>query len=164
LLSFGTDTSVILDEEFSPALTALELADVDNGIDFVGPNEDQLDLTNRNAEKALDALKVTLDKSRPVVLRQLQDFAKTPKASVIWVGWIDIREGGYTVKFADGKPKSGPMFTVISNGLDTSEAKIIDLGNANGGKLQIPQNVVGSNFKHRFGRPVFTYSTSPVKE
>jgi len=164
LLSFGTDTSVILKDEFGEALNALELADVDNGIDFVGPTTDQLTLTNNNAKKALDALKVTLDKTRPVVLRQLDDFSKTPEASVIWVGWIDVRDGGYTVRFSDGKPKSGPMFTVISDGLDTSEARIIDLGSANGGILQIPQNAVGNNLKHRFGRPVFTYSTSPAKE
>ena len=56
------------------------------------------------------------------------------------------------------------MFTVMSNGADTSEAKIIDLGNANGGVLQIPSNTMGSNFKHRFGRPVFTYIEKTTKD
>ena len=164
LLSLATEHSVVLREEFTDALRALETADVDNGIDFVAPTTDQSRLTNRNADETLRALQEKLDQSRPQVLRQLGEFSNTPKSAPLWVGWMDVREGGYTVRFSEGKPNSGAMFTVISDGADTSKAIIIELGNANGGVLQIPGNSVGSNFRHRFGRPVFTYAVPKTKE
>ena len=163
LLSVANEHSVALNEEFGEALRELETADVDNGIDFVAPTTAQSRLSNRNADQALKALKEKLDQLRPQILGELDNFSNTPRLAVDWVGWIDVRDGGYTVRFLDGKVKSGGMFTVIGNGLDTSEAKIIDLGNANGGVLQIPENSVGSNFKHRFGRPVFTYIKTSTK-
>jgi hypothetical protein len=164
LLSLANEHSVVLSEEFTGALRALETADVDNGIDFVAPTTDQSRLTNRNADETLRALQEKLDQSRPQVLRQLGEFSNTPKSAPLWVGWMDVREGGYTVRFSEGKPNSGAMFTVISDGADTSKAIIIELGNANGGVLQIPENSVGSNFRHRFGRPVFTYAVPKTKE
>ena len=164
LLGFATEHSVALSESLTSALRELETADVDLRVDFVAPTTDQSRLQNRNAEETLKALKGKLEQSRPEVLRQLDNFSKTPKSAVVWVGWIDVRDGGYTVRFSDGKPKSGAMFTVISNGTDTSEATIIELGKANGGVLQIPKNTVGSNFKHRFGRPVFTYSVTTSED
>jgi len=164
LLSEANEYSSVLKEEFGDTLQELESADVDNGIDFVAPTTDQSRITNRNSDEALKTLKEQLDLLRPKVRRHLDDFSNTPSSAVVWVGWIDVRDGGYTVRFLDGKPKSGPMFTVMSNGADTSEAKLIDLGNANGGVLQIPSNTMGSNFKHRFGRPVFTYIEKTTKD
>ena len=164
VLSLANENSVVLSEEFTDALRTLENADVDNGIDFVAPTTDQSRLTNRNADEALKALQEQLDQSRPEVLRQLGDFSSTPKSAVLWVGWMDVRDGGYTVRFSAGKPNSGAMFTVISNGADTSKAIIVELGQANGGVLQIQGNAVGSNLRHRFGRPVFTYSVPKTKE
>ena len=163
MLNIANEYSIALSEEFGEALRALETADVDNGIDFVAPTTSQSRLSNRNADEALKAFKETLDQVRPQVLSQLDEFSNTPKSAVDWVGWIDVRDEGYTVRFLDGKPNSGAMFTVIRNGLDTSQAKIIELGNANGGVLQIPKNSIGSNIKHRFGRPVFTYKKPTPK-
>lgn len=163
LLNIANEYSIALSEEFGEALRALETADVDNGIDFVAPTTSQSRLSNRNADEALKAFKETLDQVRPQVLSQLDEFSNTPKSAVDWVGWIDVRDEGYTVRFLDGKPNSGAMFTVIRNGLDTSQAKLIELGNANGGVLQIPKNSIGSNIKHRFGRPVFTYKKPTPK-
>ena len=163
LLDMANMGSEILDEEVAKANEALQLADVEL-LDFVAPTGSAERLQNKKASDALDELKGKLDQSRPTVLRKLEEFSNTTKKGVIWVGWIDLRDGGYTVRFSEGKPKSGPMFTVISNGTDRTDAKIIELGNANGGVLQIPENTAGSNFKHRFGRPVFTYTETTTKE
>ena len=114
------------------------------------------------ADAALDRFKVKLDQSESSINEAMKQFSNYPKQDIKWVGWVDrTSDGAFTVRCGENKARDGAVFIVIPEDDSYSNAVVKDLGVMSNGILRLPANTVNSNFKHRFGRPVFLKAEQP---